>query len=47
MADAAFEKFRLRFRFREIARHSQKKLQNIQEIVKKVYHDKALMRMWL
>ncbi len=32
------------WRFWEIVRHSQKKLKRIQEIVKKVYHDKALMR---
>jgi hypothetical protein len=28
-------------RFNEIARHGQKKLHKIQEIVKKVYHDKT------
>ncbi len=31
-------------RFHEIALHSQKKLKKIQEIVKKAYHDKALVR---
>jgi hypothetical protein len=33
------------WRFQEIVRHGQKKLNRIQEIVKKVNHDKALMRM--
>ncbi len=34
----------LSWRFREIVCHGQKKLKRIQEIVRKVYHDKALMR---
>ncbi len=34
----------LLWRFREIVCHGQKKLKRIQEIVRKVYHDKALMR---
>ena len=33
------------WRIRKIVRHGQKKLKRIQEIVKKVYHDKALVRM--
>jgi hypothetical protein len=33
------------WRIRKIVRHGQKKLKGIQEIVKKVYHDKALVRM--
>jgi hypothetical protein len=33
------------WRFQEIVCHGQKKLKRIQEIVRKVYHDKALMRM--
>jgi hypothetical protein len=31
----------------EIAHHSQKKLKKIQEIVKKVFCEKTLMRMWI